>query len=140
MAVEVGVEDESFQALPSRKLLTDLVQSARDEICVKWDSGDGEDDYPILGRLWAYVRAASRATLRRSPADVTARTLWTRWEEIDRRRGEPRARGWRLNSREADEREEVLVDYLVDSGLLGLTQAEKSAPRHYLAERELEGQ
>ena len=132
--------DESFRALPSGMLLTDLVQSARDEVVYKWSSEDLEDDYPILNQLWLYARAASRATLRRVPGDASATSFWRRWESLDARHGEPRSRGWRLTSIEASERQESLMDYLYDSGLLELREAEKTAPRYWLSKRELEGE
>jgi hypothetical protein len=132
--------EESFRALPSGMLLTDLVQSARDEVVYKWSSEGVEDDYPILNQLWLYARAASRATLRRAKSDPSASSFWKRWEALDARHGEPRSRGWRLTSIEASERQEALMDYLYDSGLLELREAEKTSPRYWLAKKELEGE
>jgi hypothetical protein len=138
---EAAPQDESFRALPSGMLLTDLVQSARDEVIAKWRSEDQEDEYPILAQLWLYARAASRATLRKAPKDASASTLWARWNEIDTRYGEPpRSRGWLLTSIEASERQEAMMDYLYDSGLLELREAEKTSPRYWLSNKELEGE
>ena len=137
---EAAPQDESFRALPSGLLLTDLVESARDEVIVKWRAEDQEDEYPILAQLWLYARAASRATLRKAPADPAASTLWERWSQLDSRYREPRSRGWSLTSIEASERQEALMDYLYDSGLLGLREAEKTSPRYWLSKNELEGE
>ena len=140
MAEASAPADESFRALPSGLLLTDLVQSARDEVIARWRSEDQEDEYPILAQLWLYARAASRATLRKAPADPAASTLWGRWSQLDSRYREPRSRGWSLTSIEASERQEALMDYLYDSGLLGLREAEKTSPRYWLSKKELEGE
>ncbi len=139
---ETAPQDESFRALPSGLLLTDLVQSARDEVIAKWRSEDEDepDEYPILAQLWLYARAASRATLRKAPKDPAASTLWERWSQLDSRYQEPRSRGWSLTSIEASERQEALMDYLYDSGLLGLREAEKTSPRYWLSKKELEGE
>ena len=137
---EAAPQDESFRALPSGLLLTDLVQSARDEVIAKWRSEDQEDEYPILAQLWLYARAASRATLRKAHADPAASTLWGRWSQLDSHYREPRSRGWSLTSIEASERQEALMDYLYDSGLLGLREAEKTSPRYWLSKKELEGE
>ncbi len=133
--------DESFRALPSGMLLTDLVQSARDEVIAKWRSDDGEDDYPILSQLWMNTRSPSLATLRKAPKDTFASALWERWHEIDARYGgPPGSRHWSLTSAEAYERQEAMMEYLYDSGLLELREAEKTAPRYWLSKKELEGE
>jgi hypothetical protein len=137
---EAAPRDESFRALPSGMLLTDLVQSARDEAVYKWSSEDQEDEFPILAQLWLYARAASRSTLRHAPKDQSASAFWERWNELDARYGAPRPRGWRLTSIEASERQEALMDYLYDSGLLELREAEKTSPRYWLSRKELEGE
>ena len=132
--------EERFRALPSGKILTDDIQRMQDEAILNWSTYDDEHPYPVLSQVWLRARAAARATLRESENDATARQLMHRWAELDTKYGEPRARRWDLSSLEAEEREEAIVDYLHDSGLLGLREAEKTAPRHYLADREREGE
>ncbi len=132
--------EETFQPLAARMLLTDLVQGARDEVVYQWGSDDREDDYPILNQLWLYARAASQATLRKAPDDSAAQELRKRWATADAWYGSTGDRGWRLTSVEASERQEALLDYLYDSGLLELPGAEKAAPRYYLSKKELEGE
>lgn len=132
--------EERFRALPSGKILTDDIQRMQDEAILNWSTYDDEHPYPVLSQVWLRTRAAARATLRESRDDPTARRLLGRWAELEARYGEPRARRWDLSSLEAEEREEAIIDYLHDSGLLGLREAEKTAPHHYLSDREQEGE
>lgn len=131
---------EEFRTLPVGMLLTELVQSARDEVVYQWCSDDLEEEYPILLQLWLYVLAATRSLLRDRPRDAWATELRRRWEELNEWYGEPLPRGWRLTSREAVERQNVLMEFLYDAGFLKFGVAEVDAPRHFLGKREQEGE
>ena len=132
--------EERFRPLPSGKIVTDDLQRMQDEAIVNWSTYDDEHPYPVLSQVWLRMRAAAQAILRESSDDPTARRLVDRWRELDARYGEPRARRWDLSSLEAEEREEAIIDYLHDSGLLGLREADKNAPHRYLSDREQEGE
>ena len=139
MAMAGKPPEAAFLALPSRKLLTDLVESVRDEVAVKWVAKVA-DEYPILGQLWISVQTVAEAQLEKDPDAPAAFAFRAEWEELDRRFGDLLARELVMKPIEAFRRELALMRYLHRSGLLELREAEADAPRHYLADRELEGE
>ncbi|MGI0151385.1 MAG: hypothetical protein ACREC5_05565 [Thermoplasmata archaeon] len=137
---EAPTQAEEFRTLPVGMLLTELVQSVRDEVVYKWSADDREAEYPILLQLWLYVLAATRSVLRDRPDDSWATELRKRWGELNDWYDEPLPRGWRLTSREAVERQNVLMEFLYDAGFLKFGVAEVDAPRSFLGKREAEGE
>lgn len=140
MAGSDGASSEDFAHLPSGKLLTDLVEWSRLELILKWDGYGAPDEFPVLGQLWAFARISARSRARDGERGRAAADFLQAADRLDGRCGDPRRRGWILQSSEADERFEVVSTYLYDSGLLSLREAEKGAPTEFLLKKELEGQ
>jgi hypothetical protein len=134
-----GPSGEDFAHLPSGKLLTDQVEMARFEIVYHWDEYGAPDAHPALGQLWSFTRIAARSRLREDLGNRAATEFLDSVQKIDAELGEPRGRGWRIPSAEADRRFELVCDYLYASGLLSLRTGDKLAPSAFLTEKELRG-
>jgi len=133
---EESDRDGDFQPLPSRKLLTDLLQRAELQVETWGFTPEVDDNYPQLATLWLRVRAMSRPA--RDEPGSAAFELEKGWERANQRWGDPDRRDWRLTWNEAFQRLGLIETYLTDSGALELGAAEADVPRHYLTREELE--
>ena len=133
---EGNERDGNFQPLPSRKLLTDLLQRAELQVEAWGFTPEVEDNYPQLATLWLRVRAISRPA--RDEPGSAASELEKGWQGENQRWGDPDRRDWRLTWSEAFRRLGLIETDLTDSGALELCAAEADVPRHYLTREELE--
>ncbi|MCI4345866.1 MAG: hypothetical protein L3K07_03840 [Thermoplasmata archaeon] len=137
---EEATTGEDFAHLPSAKILTELIEATTSEGWCRWDSYDSELPHPCLGTLWSFAKIAAAAQCRDQedpprPASEFLGDVHT----LDGEFGEPLERRWLVTSYEAARRFDAVRNYLYQSGLLSLREAERSAPVRYLHDKELKG-
>lgn len=127
---------EVYGHLPSRRLLLTLLEWTRVQIALNW-TRVGTLGCSWLGRLFGYIDALTRHTLRQHPEDEPAARFRSSWALLDRKWSSPADRGWELPSREAGERLDAIEAYLIEAGPTSLVESEPDAPKSYWPEEEL---
>ena len=130
--------EQSYQPLPSRKILTDLVQQMVAEVALRWSPTGVRQGFPSVATVWVMAESAAAVRLKSNPQDGPAAHFQSAWNDLnDTWGGDPLARNWSFTWQEGMDRMQALVYYLTESGLLDLSAAEADAPTYWLTKEEL---